>query len=66
MSEVLPVAVRPWMLRIDVDGRCAWRCQRVRDEGECLKTYRVKRCELLDLVFATLELGIELCDDLVR
>jgi hypothetical protein len=31
-----------------------------------LKTYRVKRCELLDLVFATLELGIELCDDLVR
>jgi hypothetical protein len=37
---------------------------RVRDEGGCL-TYCIERRELLDLVFATLELGVELCDYLV-
>jgi hypothetical protein len=36
----------------------------VRNEGECL-TYCVERCELLDLVFATLKLGVELCDYLI-
>jgi hypothetical protein len=28
-------------------------------------TYCIKRCELLNLIFAALKLGIELCDDLV-
>jgi hypothetical protein len=27
--------------------------------------YRIKRCELLNLILATLKLVVELCDDLV-
>jgi hypothetical protein len=46
--EDFPVAVRPWMLRSDGDGRWACGCQR--DQVEALSTYSIQRGELLYLV----------------